>query len=326
LISQWIHNRFYERGGPAWILLYHRIADVACDPWDLCVQPKAFDQQLQDLKKKYTVLPLEEIVHQWRRRQVMKNAVAVTFDDGYLDNFTDAMPLLEHHDIPATFFITGGPYGDNQAFWWDELQALLFESEVLPAHCSFNIDGIMVEQDLGDEQYLDSDLKLELRQWKSGMLRKGARLQLYYGLWEVLKFSAQAIRDEAMEAIRAWAASGNMALPVRMNNEQIMVLHRHKLFTIGAHTVSHPALSVLEGGEQLKEMHANKTALENLLRSTIQLLAYPYGNYNELTLALSKKAGFEAAFTTEVKPVNNCRSRFAIGRVVVSNATKTFNL
>src|SRR5882724_181949 len=81
---------------PAVILLYHRVTYLQTDPQLLSVTPENFYDQVTLLKNKYALLQIEEffdmLVH---RKKIPKNAVILTFDDGYADNCLEALPILE---------------------------------------------------------------------------------------------------------------------------------------------------------------------------------------------------------------------------------------
>ena len=98
------------------ILLYHRIAIVDADPWQLCVSPEHFEEHLTVLRK-FRPGRLTEMTGSMPR-----GSIAVTFDDGYADNLHGAARLLQKHEIPATFFLTSGYLGGHAEFWWDELE------------------------------------------------------------------------------------------------------------------------------------------------------------------------------------------------------------
>jgi peptidoglycan/xylan/chitin deacetylase (PgdA/CDA1 family) len=107
MIRSVLHKMFNRR---TVVLMYHRIANSANDYWQLCVSPENFEQQLQVISKH-------------------RDHVAITFDDGYIDNYTAAKPLLEKHHLPATFFIATGNINSGKEFWWDELQQLIPDKE-----------------------------------------------------------------------------------------------------------------------------------------------------------------------------------------------------
>ena len=98
------------------VLLYHRVAQLDDDPWQLAVTPRHFEQQLRVLKTFFRIVPLTQLVE-----DAQNGTVAITFDDGYADNLTIAAPILERHHAPATFFIATEPIRSQREFWWDEL-------------------------------------------------------------------------------------------------------------------------------------------------------------------------------------------------------------
>ncbi len=97
----------------------------------------------------------------------------------------------------------------------------------------------------------------------------------------------------------------------------------NNLFTFGAHTVTHPALANHDAQFQKKELMENRRFLREVTGQDINLLAYPYGIYNEETLQVAAELGFKAAFTTEEKPVELNSSIYRLGRFQVTNLTGT---
>ena len=115
------------------ILMYHRIAEVAHDPWGICVSPANFNEHVQVLHRCRCVSLTQIVAGEPAGRRI-----AVTFDDGYADNLYAAIPALERADVPATFFITTGGIGVEREFWWDELQRLIFD-RATPARIEFSV-------------------------------------------------------------------------------------------------------------------------------------------------------------------------------------------
>jgi peptidoglycan/xylan/chitin deacetylase (PgdA/CDA1 family) len=90
------------------VLVYHTIsAPIEPALADADISPERFEQQLHWLSRWREVVPLEKTLEAPARR----NLVALTFDDGYRDNLTVALPLLEHHQMPMTLFVTAGFVG-----------------------------------------------------------------------------------------------------------------------------------------------------------------------------------------------------------------------
>ncbi len=112
-----IRNRLTPTG---FIFLYHRITDVHKDPHILSVSPDHFREQLSYLKKHFFIQSLAEMVYDIKNKTLRRNALAITFDDGYADNLINALPILEEFDVPATIFVTSGAVGSNQPFSWEK--------------------------------------------------------------------------------------------------------------------------------------------------------------------------------------------------------------
>ena len=120
--AHWIGSRFARR---AIILGYHRVAQIAHDPFDLCASPDSFESQLKMLSQIAYPLRLQDLVASIQEKRIPENGVVITFDDGYADVLYNALPLLEKYKIPATIFVTTGKLGKE--FWWDELERIVFE-------------------------------------------------------------------------------------------------------------------------------------------------------------------------------------------------------
>jgi peptidoglycan/xylan/chitin deacetylase (PgdA/CDA1 family) len=117
-LVRWLH-----RGeARAFILRYHQIAELDRDPHHLAVSPSLFDQHLAVLTQRWRPATLDSIVGGLRAGSVPDRTVALTFDDGYQDFFTAALPLLRHHGVPATVFLVSDILESRGEVWWNELE------------------------------------------------------------------------------------------------------------------------------------------------------------------------------------------------------------
>lgn len=105
------------------ILCYHRILDapdIACSA-NLALRPRDFDAQLDIVTRSYENVGLAELLEYRGAASVF----AITFDDGFRDNITAAVPILKARDLRAAFFITTGAVGSSRLLWQNRLQAYL---------------------------------------------------------------------------------------------------------------------------------------------------------------------------------------------------------
>jgi peptidoglycan/xylan/chitin deacetylase (PgdA/CDA1 family) len=126
--------------------MYHSISSGRPDPWNLCVAPDLFAQQMQVLSDRFRVVSLAELRRAQTAGERLSRAVAVTFDDGYRDNLLAAKPILEKHELPATAFVTTGYIDSGRDFWWDELEAFCAAAGVASRELWQELQGLTHEQ------------------------------------------------------------------------------------------------------------------------------------------------------------------------------------
>ena len=305
----------------ALVLMYHRIADVSNDPWQLCVSPENFAQHLEVLQKTGKVIPVNMLVQSLRQKTTRHNSICLTFDDGYIDNYREAKPLLEKYQCPARFFIPTLYPGKKQQFWWDELESIFLCCPKLPVNLTLSIDGTVFEFDLGKDDVLTNAHLLQHKQWAWPGRPPNRRCELYLAVWDLIKPLPYDKLQSVLTQVKHWASfqepPGKKDFP--MTREQLKDLISHPLIDLGIHTVTHMALSYHPLPIQKAEISESKQYLESLCERPIDSIAYPYGNYNNFTLAIAKDLHLNAAFTTAEKVVTNHTDPFQIGRFQVKN-------
>ena len=96
------------------ILCYHRVADGVDDPFHLCVSTRNFAAHLEEATRHREPVTLSSLSAPSPRPRVV-----VTFDDGYVDNLHNVLPIAKDKGVPITVFVTSGMLGDDTGFWWD---------------------------------------------------------------------------------------------------------------------------------------------------------------------------------------------------------------
>jgi len=100
------------------VVAFHRVDD-GDDRRGLSVSRDMFERHCRFFKRRFDVVPLREIVSRLERNRPVDGCLAITFDDGYLDNFVNARPVLEDLSLPATFFVVSQWIGTDTWPWWD---------------------------------------------------------------------------------------------------------------------------------------------------------------------------------------------------------------
>ena len=103
------------------VVTFHRVQDVE-GPGGLTVDVRAFAQFCRFFKQHFRVVPLRELVDRLERGETLHRELAITFDDGYLDNHDHAAPVLEELGLPATFFVVTDWIGTDVVPWWDRAE------------------------------------------------------------------------------------------------------------------------------------------------------------------------------------------------------------
>jgi peptidoglycan/xylan/chitin deacetylase (PgdA/CDA1 family) len=293
------------------VLMYHRIAEESFDPWGLAVSPARFEAQVRWLRAHRKVLPLDRFAELHRSGQLPREAVAITFDDGYLCNRDQAAPVLDRHDAPATIFIATEAIHGQREFWWDELERLVlgFPGERL----ALDLPSGQVEIALDERQAGDRD-------WPPFAEARTPRQQAFYCAWEALRLLQPDEQEAALAALRDQAGRGAepRASHRTMTPAEVRGLRSDRI-AIGAHSLSHTSLSARSVEDQSHEIVESRSQVTEITGTAPTSFAYPYGDFDAHSLRLVAEAGFDCACTTAHQAVAKSASLFALPRVQVGN-------
>jgi peptidoglycan/xylan/chitin deacetylase (PgdA/CDA1 family) len=320
------------------ILLYHRISQAETDPWSLCVTPQHFSEHLQVLRDAYLPIRLGQLTQAGGVYQHLPKSVVITFDDGYADNLYQAKPLLEHHGIPATVFVVSGSVGTEREFWWDELERLILEPEVLPDSLSLSIGGRRFNWRSNPSKPFSSLLTRKFSRIEPSIVvdepsgnsagsgvgpvnHSPAREFLYRELWKRCSDLQGVERRHVLDELLAWSAAVPVSRPKRrpVSAEELVVLGKGELIEIGSHTITHPFLSRLPAALQEDELRKSRSCLEEIIGAGVSSLSYPHGNYTRKTAALAAAAGYTRACSTRAQPVRAYTEPFELPRITVED-------
>src|SRR5262249_26946033 len=210
------------------------------------------------LRRSRRPLPLTKFVSAFVAGTLPADAIAVTFDDGYADNLLAGKPLLAAADIPATVFLTTGCLDCREEFWGDELARLVL-LEHGPQKLKIVVRGGGLHFDFRRPSASGAS------PWPTWLLRRRRR-RAHRASWRALRPPDSHERGLLRAAIRSKFAGRHQSGSGRaMTTAEVRALVDDQLITIGAHTVTHPALTQIGPEARRREIAESKAACEALM-------------------------------------------------------------
>jgi peptidoglycan/xylan/chitin deacetylase (PgdA/CDA1 family) len=223
--------------------------------------------------------------------------VCFLFDDGYRDNFVNALPIFREFQVPFAVSLTTGFINGLEPVWWYELQDFLTRSD----HVRLNYRGEnMVIRCAGNSE----------------------KVEAFERLAAMVRACTLSDRGRFLDSILPTLSSANMPGLI-MNWDEIRALSGNPLVTICAHTVGHHSLNRLSEIEVSTELVDSKREIEEQLGRSVKHFAFPFGGRNavgEREFRLAREAGFQTAFTTRNGNLFPEHARFlnCLPRLVIS--------
>ena len=291
LVSALAHALPATRANRLLILIYHRVHARPDPMFPGEVDAERFDWQMALLRRHCQPMPLVDGRRPALSGTLPPRAVTVTFDDGYADNATVALPTLLEHGIHATFFIATG-FLDGGRMWNDTV-----------------IEAVRLAQ--GSALDL-SDLGL-------GTVPLGDPISRSRVAERILGTIKHLPPDERLSRAQGLAARIGLPLPadLMMNSGQVRSLVEAGM-EIGAHTISHPILRVLGNEAAAAEIAGGRRVLEAMIGRPVRAFAYPNGrpgdDYSERDRELVASEKFELAVSTRAGAATRASDPFQLPR------------
>jgi peptidoglycan/xylan/chitin deacetylase (PgdA/CDA1 family)/CelD/BcsL family acetyltransferase involved in cellulose biosynthesis len=258
------------------ILYYHRVNDEK-DPFLGAISTDLFEQQMRYLARHYNVVSMGDLM-----RHLAEDSddavVAITFDDGYLDNYENAFPILSRYGLPATVFLTTGSLDSDASLWFEELAEAIKRTGCEHIDLEIDIPRRFWMRTLAER--IDSNRQI------FGLLRRLDDTGRRQWLPQILRQLRVAEMQDRQNGMLTW--------------DQVRLMKAHGI-DFGGHTVTHPFLSKLAPSEAAWEITECKRRIEQELQQTVEYFAYPNGreeDFSSSTKDLLRAAGYRAAVTT----------------------------
>lgn len=268
------------------VLAYHRVLPAESEteyPFDIdlvSANPEQFDWQMSWISEQFTPMAMTEIVDCLEnRRSLPSGAVAVTFDDGFMDNYTHAYPVLRSRNIPACIFLSTDYVGKNRPYWFEAIAQVLMSAPVR----SIRLPAIQEPLPRSDEHSRRrEDVRLALSELKR-LPDDLRRLNM-----DVLEPQVRGLSDVRV-------GFGAQA----MDWSQVRDMHRSGI-EFGSHGASHAVLSRLNDADLARELRESRAEIERATGAPVTAIAYPVGgaaSIGDRVVTAARDAGYRLGFT-----------------------------
>ena len=257
-----------------------------------------FKQQIDYFKNNFSVVTMEEVIDSVEKKSVLPtNALLLTFDDGYVDNYTYAFPILNDYGLQGSFFIPGKTFTEHKLLDVNKIHYILAASDInklLP-----DLLGIMNYYRGNEFDYPDNDTLFD-QYAKANRFDCKEVIFVKRILQTVLPERLRNIISSELFEKHLGISEEQLAFELYMTEEQIYTLRRHGMF-IGIHGYDHYWLGNLNKEQMQKDISDALNAMDKFIDRKRWVMNYPYGNYNDDVLNYIADHGACLGFTTEVR-------------------------
>lgn len=302
------HHKRAHRGSFT-VLMYHRVLKND-DPYIPYLQPgmfvreSSFERQLSFLSAKYRIVSFQQMLELIEARQVSSDHqyCVITFDDGWLDNYEVAFPILKKYSAPATIFLTAGFVGTHRFFWHEKVSRLFY----------------LARSRIGSETGMHSSLAARDEHAAALLRCIGSRSQTAEAVDRAIE-GLKALPVAQIEEIVERAAS---ALQISFAQQRTMLSWEEIKemgacgISFGSHTCEHRILTQIDIRDAATEIEGSLEQLRSRDLNFIPVFCYPNGRYNDAVRSLVIEAGYAAAVTTKAgRESGQLKDPFSIPRI-----------
>jgi len=296
--------------GKVALLMYHRVLTKK-NLEKYYVQPgmyvldDVFERQMSYLKKNFYILRLSELLDMWREG-VWDNSqryCVITFDDGWLDNYRHAYPILLKYNIPATIFLPTSLIGTNHWFWPDRL-------------------GFILQKCLSLSEGKHVSLLYETWPW----MRNDRINDIDDKIDSIIETVKLLSDDDIAQLIYDAATLFELIFPderLLLNWDEVSEMSKESI-SFGSHSASHAILTKLTRDNMKMEIRTSMETLREKNINYVPVLCYPNGDYNDCIAELVKDTGYLAGVSTRFGIEGRTpRNKYGLHRIGVHNDIST---
>jgi len=264
---------------------------------------KDFEIHMAYLKRNFKIVSLREMFERPYPSKTGKKTVAITFDDGYENNFTNAFPVLKKYGIPATIFVVADcVQNPGTILWYDYVDILKdkIDYALFPSlNCPLQSEDLAAARLVTNIHHLRKLLKTLNSRDKKILLE------------------ALLPAEKHQSAIDASDREYRQLLSV----SQMKEMQDSGLIEIGSHSLSHPNLDTLEESELQFELNESKKLLESSNGRVVESLAFPDGAYDAEVKRMAIQQGYDRLLAVDFRVEGDKADPDILPRFCISNTT-----
>ena len=273
------------------ILMLHGVmdkesADSSWLPMRKQLSPNRLDNALKVLKKKYKFIALGTAVDMLMgNKPIEPHCMVLTFDDGYRNNLTHALPVLVKYGVPATIFLSTGHITRREPFWYDRMD---YAIQHLRKDHVIHIESKEIRFFRNDRKALATAFKDLRYTLKDSPDNYASTLHKIHEIVVDLETHAEKKLSDIFE-IDPWTSLMTWDEVKRATQKNV---------TFGSHTVDHLLLGKLEEHIIREQLLLSKESIENHTGIPCPFLCYPSGNFSPQAMNIAGQCGYTSAVTT----------------------------
>jgi peptidoglycan/xylan/chitin deacetylase (PgdA/CDA1 family) len=284
------------------VLSYHSVVrdeHYTCLHSDYTVGLKAFQKEIEILVRYFQPISISDLADWWTgKAELPRHSVLVTFDDGYMNNLTNAAPVLLHFGVPAVIHVCTGYIDKTRILWILEIYRRVLEwpKSTIP------MPGSEADRRVDDpieRKLIANSVRQECKKLPH------EECQRYLNRLREIGSPESDVRDEEVFGFLSWDAVRTL---------------KKKGFEIGSHTVEHPILTRIPEQSLDQELRGSKLTIEEQIGGNCRCFAYPNGEEEDISKVITERVeqvGYDFAFTTTEQLCSRRESRFELGRISI---------
>ena len=282
------------------ILFYHRFSRASFDFDQLPhLDIRDFKKHMCHIKRWYRVITMDELADKLTgRKYFVSPSIVLTIDDGYLNNYTLAYPVLKALGLPAVIYLTTGLIGTNKAPWVDSLMDVLSQTKG---------KELRFPELLGDEMVDISTPKG----------KRDAEIKLFKVMLKLEDKKRIRALEKLSKILGVNKGSKKNANRKMMNWDEVIEMKGNNI-SFGAHTVTHPILSKMDSKEAEREIYKSRMEIEERVGRKVKHFAIPNGKNEDFSDELKKyckEIGMSTVVSTESGVVSNRSDLYFLSRI-----------